>query len=558
MAQGDSVRSILNRLLLPLISIVLVLIPMVWSRQINGNYYNAKLFLVYAISGFCCYFLATLPNKIQWPDFKKNWLFFGIISFILAFNLIQPVFLGHWGFILYSFKMLALIALVLFFINADWDLFYKTTTFDLIFTCVITFIIFVTLNDVYDVRFIKGIDESWHILGTFGNINMLAEFFLLSLPLMYFWLNHPTKIPYWLKWILFVFWIFLIVFSRSRSAWMSLGLWTVFLVWQKIKIKEALAILLGIGLYFSMQLIPTTQSNVTEAKSNSFAERLSLYKATSEMILDNPLGVGSGAFASEIIPYRIKQAFPAPEYEFADQPHSEILKWFAQYGWLGGLLCLTALALILKDLWLLKNNMLLGAFVVMIPQMSFQFPFENPGTLLMLAFYLGIWLHLKKQWAPQPLKPKSRWALVLLGTVMIAQAGLFITAIFVESQLKTRLDLTSMMCDWYPINIRNCNSSTISYSEKGQSTEARQTLLYYKDFAYFSSDFQRVFAFAYQFSNDKRPLCEMIRIYNVIYPHQKNFNQQVMNVCTGIPAPIQYFNPSQFKQDYSRWLEKNL
>jgi O-antigen ligase len=555
---GKMISAVVRKGLIAAIIMILWLIPLAWSRQVNANYFTTKLFLFYAVSGLALAFMAIFQSKINFLKVSSTKALWVPILLLLGFNLAQPLAFANWGFILFAFKFFALLALILFFVNINIEKFIGSKLSTVMTLTITVTVIAVSLNQFYDFRIERGINESWHILGTFGNINMMAEFLLLSLPLVSLWVRDEKYLPRPLKILIFSLWIFLIVYARSRSGWLSLALWSGFILILSPSKNDIISLLVGVSLYFAANLIPSTQDNVAAAKSNSFAERLSLYKATAELVVDRPLGIGVGTFSNEIIPYRMKQDFPPPEFEFADQPHSEILKWFAQYGWVGGFLCLFLIGFIVRNLWLSKDVLLGGAFVAMVPQLLFQFPFENPATLLLLAFYFAIWIGRKKWTQEVHLRPMARLSMIVVGLIIIVNGFLFFSAVLVESQFKKDLQLSESMCALFPINIRNCNNTTLLYTEQKNLTAARQILKQNRPYAYFASDFQRMFTFLFQFDADKRAMCEMIHVYNTVYKNQRNFPQEIVKACQPVPVPFRYEAPEQFKTSYVEWLDKKL
>lgn len=540
-----------------IVCLLCIAIPLIWSKQINGNYYNAKMFVLFLTSGFALLSFSTsdLLKKIQ---FHKS-IYILILFFLyyqFAFNL-QNSFLS----ILFGLKPFALYVLSYFFFQLDTQFIKKyQQTFLALTGLLLTVFLSLHIYEVYEFRVLKDTIDQGRMLGTFGNINMVSEFFILSLPFLYWFLTQPTSsAKAQFKFLALTFWIFIILYSRSRSSWIGLVLFAIYIAYKHFNKKHLAYMSLGWALYLACMFIPSTQKDtVDDDKKNSFIERLSLYKATAQLIADRPFGTGLGTFTNEIIPYRLIQEHKPHEFQYADQPHSEILKWGSQYGWLGLIFCLGIFGYFIFSLIKLKDTLLISAFLVLLPQILFQFPFENPASILLIAMYLGFWLkrkmlaeHFQNSW-------KTRSIFVILGAIMVLNSFAYIYSIYVESQLNKDLEKTSLMCSVYPINHKNCNYKNVLLLEANQTSKFRQDLKDEFFYSYFTSDQQRILPLYFQKINDIKHLCENILIYKLMYPLQKNYSAQDLTFCQKFSIPIKFDNPQQFNTDYQAWLQKAL
>jgi hypothetical protein len=544
-----------------IVSLLCIAIPLIWSKQINGNYYNAKMFVLFLTSGFALLSFST-ADQLKKIQFHKS--IYVLILFFLyyqfAFNL-QNSYLS----ILFGLKPLALYVLSYFFFQFDTQ-FIKIhrQTFFILTGLLLTVFLSLHIYEIYEFRVLKDTIDQGRMLGTFGNINMVSEFFILSLPFLYWYLTQPRSSGKdqpndHFKFLALTFWVFIILYSRSRSSWIGLVLFAVFIAYKHFNKKHLAYMALGWALYLACMLIPTSQKDlVTETKAESFIERLSLYKATAQLIADRPFGTGLGTFTNEIIPYRLVQEHKPHEFQYADQPHSEILKWGAQYGWIGLVFCLGLFGYVVFSLYNLKNTLLISGFLVLLPQILFQFPFENPASILLIAMYLGFWL--KKIMPEQQFLNswKTRSAFIVLGLVMVLNSFAYIYSIYIESQFNKDLEKTSLMCSIYPINHKNCNYKNVLLLEANQTSKFRQDLKDEFFYSYFTSDQQRILPLYFQKINDIKHLCENILIYKLMYPLQKNYSPQDLSFCQKFSLPIKFDNPQQFNTDYQAWLQKAL
>lgn len=544
-------------------TILFALVPLVWSKQINGNYFNAKLFSVYFLSGLCLLLTSVILKKRPQLKLKKSLL--GCCLFLASYMILQPLFSENAFSILYIFKPLTFCVFAYYFYVTDIDTDERSTLFNLFnwaMTGIVLTLTAAQLYEIYQIRFIQDSLEQGRILGTFGNVNMLSEFFILALPLVYFWSNDKSTISAHLKTLTLALWIFIILYTRSRSTWIGLGLFAAYMVYnnlnKKILMRDLIVFSVSLIMYFICVLLPASGGEIVDhVKKNSFAERLSLYKASVELISDRPLGIGLGNFTNEIIPYRLKQDFKPYEYEFADQPHSEVLKWGLQYGVFGLLICIIFLFLIFLNLLKTKNIFLLSAFLVIIPQIAFQFPFENPASLLVIALYFGYWLKTQKG-SDTDLTFKVRSVFAVLSLILLVNSLLFISAIVVESQFKDDLEKSALLCKLYPINQRNCNHKNVLLLQNNQTAQFRSELKTEINYSYLTSDLQRILPMYFLKMNDEKRLCENALIYELMYPAQRHFESKDLTYCRKYPVPLKFENPMQFRADYRLWLEKSV
>ncbi len=540
-----------------LVCLLCISIPLIWSKQINGNYYNAKMFVLFLTSGFALLSFSTAEQLRKIQIHKSVYL---IILFFLYYQFAYNIDNSLLSF-LFGLKPLALYVLSYFFFQFDTSFIKKQSqAFFTMTGFLLTIFLVLHLYEVYDFRILKDTIDQGRMLGTFGNINMVSEFFILSLPFVYWYLTHATaSSKNQFKYLALTFWVFIILYSRSRSSWIGLFLFALYIAYKHFNKKHLAYMSLGWALYLACMLIPASQKDlVTETKKESFTERLSLYKATAQLIADRPFGTGLGTFTNEIIPYRLIQEHKPHEFQYADQPHSEILKWGAQYGWLGLALCFGLCGYIIFSIFRLKETLLILGFLVLLPQILFQFPFENPASILLISMYLGFWLKKTMSKDQFHLTWKIRTALLILGVLMILNSFAYIYSIYVESQFNKDLKKTSLMCTIYPISHKNCNYKNVLLLEANQTSQFRQEIKNELFFSYFTSDQQRILPLYFQKTNDVKHMCENILIYQLMYPLQKNYSPGDIQYCQRFSIPIRFDNPKQFNLDYQKWLQKAL
>ncbi len=525
------------------------LVPLVWSKYLNANYVSAKFFLVYFISALS---LLVSSRKLILPKLPKTLMY----SFILlgALHAISPAVSQSWLHFYYIFKFLSFIFLAYFFYTIPIDLDFFLKKYDFIIVIVATFILVFAFNDFYIYRFEKLDTQSGFLLGSFGNVNMLAEFLILSLPLIHFWLRIKTSIHKAFKAIIFLGWIFFICYCRSRSAWLGLGMWTLWaLSHKKFGMREALLLLLGITLYHISFLAPSIEAIATLAKQDSFSQRLHLYQSTLRLIKDYPIGVGVGQFITEIIPYLVDSEFRPMEYVFFDQPHSEILKWAVQFGWIGFFLPTIILVSLFIQALKVKNFFLTSSFLVLLPQIGFQFPFENPASLVYLAFLFAFCLQgfgVAKEFL---LPLKKRMIFFIFSFVGVAHSLAYVSSIFFETSHNNNIDLVLYSCDVYPINVNACFNRNHFLMVNNNYVQTRLSISQSLRQFPFHAGLLRLFPIYLKNSFNDKSSCEGVLMYNSIFMDQKFFSKEVIESCNPFKIPVTFKDPKQFRSDYLAW-----
>jgi O-antigen ligase len=552
-----SLKSILNTFVLFLV----FLIPLIWSKYLNANYVSAKFFIFYFVSAFSL-FLST--QKLIIPKMPK------LIGFCLIFigflHLSSPLISQKWIDIFYMFKFLGFAFLFYYFYQLKIDLESFFRKYSWVFLLTTALIVVFAFIDFYHLRIEKDDIKSGFLLGSFGNVNMVAEFLIISLPLLHYWLRSKDSIHYSLKYIVLIGWLFFVFYCRSRSAWIGLGLWVAWALFNKnLNKKELLALVISFGLYQTAVLTPTAVSYSSDVKQNSFAERLHLYKATFELIKDNPLGIGVGQFITEIVPYLINSEFRPMEYVYFDQPHSEILKWAAQFGWMGIILTIVLIGYFLANLVivLIKPNeqkispalrfFLGGSLLTLLPQIFFQFPFENPATLMYVSFVFAVWVSTFAILREYKLNFKKQIVFFALAFIGVLHSVAYVTSILMETSHNNNLDLIEYSCDIYPINVNACFNKNHFLMATNNYVQARLNFSQDLENFPFHAGLLRLLPIYLKNKSTEQKTCESILMYNYMYVDQKFFAQPIVKSCAVFATPVIKQTPKQFRKDYVTW-----
>lgn len=528
------------------------LIPLIWWTRLNANYYSTKTTLFYFTSAFA---LLGLSFNFVMPKLPKALLV--STGFVVLYQLVFHTYRLDYADFLYLFKFLGFTALCLYFYNLrlQLDEIFEKTTY-LIFAAIL-FILTVSLKEFYVFR-IQNVSLDFGLVSTFGNINMFAEFLVLSLPFVFFWARHPDRIPSWVKTSMFAIWVFFILYCRSRSAWIGFGLWLLLFVKYKVTKKELFAIAFAFICYLIAAYAPA-KGNITEAiKNNNTVARWALATSTLELIKDHPWGIKPGAFMGEITPYQLGSNVKPSEFSYFDQPHSELLKWPAQFGWAFGamslLLLLTVAVIIAKWFFTSQNFFLVGSFAVLIPQISFQFPYENPASLVYLSlvtalFYLSFPKSTEYKW-----HQGFRVFTIGLAIIGIGNSAAFVNSVYQESTYPRKAQIIEA-CDYYPINVKACHGKLGYFIDNKKFSDF---LTHFKTQFIrepFFVDYLRLLPTYYSVKPDNKKTCQSLFLYKTIFPNTKIFEQKYFDNCKGFPDIFYFENPQQFKTQYLNWLD---
>ena len=540
------------------LAILFFLLPLVWSKYLNANYLSTKTFLLYLGSALA---LLALPDKLNLRQIPKT-----------LYVLLAAVFVYYIGFVLWDFtyfnflflfKMLSFVILTLYFysLNLKSETLFKNLGFPFFLMWLV--IIGFTGYEVFTLRVLQLNVKTDVILSTFGNINMFSEFAVLSLPLLLAWSRFSDRIPLGVKLVCFSLVMFLVLYGRSRSALLGLVLWAVFKTYQGFKKGEWVAVAAAVFLFSLSHFTAPDTTSISKFVPTAFSERASLYHASLEMLKDRPMGSRPGQFVNDIVPYLLDKPTGPNEFAYFDQPHSEFLKWGIQFGWPMLVLALLLTLLIFSELVKryraapsLSGSLPLETFLILLPEMAFQFPFENPATILLLSFVFGLYLSsyargrsLRLRW----LKP-FLGALAFLG---IANAFLFLNSIALESLFPKSPDLMDVTCASYPLNFRTC------YWKNKDLLEARNIEAFrnsfkadYLQYPFFCDNLRLLPEYFNQQKNEKKT-CEALLLYGFIYRNQKNFTPATMDLCRNYSLPVPFHSPAQFDADFRKWFQSN-
>ena len=137
-----------------LIFTLITFIPFAYTKQINGNYFNAKMFLVYILGSFCLTQVVLLSDSLRKIKFSKP--LWTALLFLLIYQIFGQVF-NHPLTVLYSFKAISLCAMTYYFYNLKFSPTENLQKqFSMWLTLIITGLLGMPLYEVYGSRLVQN------------------------------------------------------------------------------------------------------------------------------------------------------------------------------------------------------------------------------------------------------------------------------------------------------------------------------------------------------------------------------------------------------------------
>lgn len=545
------------------IALILFLLPIVWSRQVNANYLSAKTFFMYFGASIALFALPEQLSMKAWPK-----VFSGLLAALFVYH-VSYYFWGEgfqWSNLFLLFKMLAFVSLAVYFYSLDLrvsNLFAKASY---PFLAMWVFILYVTFEQVIRLRFVDINPRTDAILSTFGNVNMFSEFAVLCMPFLLVWTRYKDRIPELIKLFVLFAVTFLLIYCRSRSVWIGLVIWIGFLFFNGLKKSEMIAFAAALVLFIVAHLTTPGVDTINKFAPQYFSERASLYEGSFQLLLDRPFGIAPGQFMNEIVPYLIDKQAPSNEFAYFDQPHSEFFKWGIQFGWAFLALSVAFLIALMYELYRkyrtdespnkIESEFFIGSFLLLAPQLAFQFPFENPASILMMALTFGVFMSSYHEKMRVSLKYASVF-IGLLATAGIVNAFFFAGSIFTESHFSNSADLMNIVCRYYPVNFRACyfkdrdllDMKNIEGFKNEFKTDFKNNPLF--------CDNLRLLPEYMNYSKDMKKTCEALLLYKMIYRAPTHFLPASYEACVNVQPPFKFESGEQFGREFRNWFERN-
>lgn len=400
-------------------------------------------------------------------------------------------------------------------------------------------------------------DNHTEISSTFGNINMLLEYLVLVLPLVFYFVRSNSGVKRNLFLLVATLLLVCIFIGGSRSALLAVILFLAFCGLRRKFGFEVICFCLAGALFF---IVKQTKPSTSEynALTKTTSTRTELYRGGLQMLKSNPLGVGAEGFDFNYTPYQMNTTSKPTELEHFETPHNEFLKWGIESGWLFLLVQMFFWFFVFVSAWKkdFKNEesfLLKALLFVSLPQMLFQFPFELGASTFFLAFVIGFYF------ASESLKPlagsaKLRVAFVIIAVGMFVNLVSYATSTYLDSNFQNDESKLQTACEVYPYNWHACVSLG---RMKALSTQPLTSLPILKDELArrsFNWVALKLIAVAYFQVNQKPTACAIGLVYAQIMNNEGEGPKTVAAQCPGQLSPLNYINPVQFETDYKKWL----
>lgn len=373
---------------------------------------------------------------------------------IRKFSLLKPILLFYftlWLSWLFSINQLASLEdmlrysmyLILPYLIVNWCTSIKERQLMSIFLAALTIIICL-------ISWWFQLTNQQGVSGTFYRTNDLASYLLLLMPLAF----HLTMISTELKLKLFygiasTIALISLIATNSRSAWISLTLPLILLMWfhrQQLRQRsfQIVILLMGsgvlLGLLLNFQSLWNRLQSITHlATENSILWRMSLLRGTWSMFLDHPV-VGSGLHTFPMV---------YPQYQetagyFSISPHNYYLQLLAETGVLGLFAFIVLMAFIFKELFhqaRLGNAISLGIIASLagsLCHIAFEISWGVSAVPILFFFLVGLGLTTNLQ------VEEHRQPLLWLEQGLLFFLALFISVLptmnYFSAQAATRAD----------------------------------------------------------------------------------------------------------------------
>lgn len=426
-------------------------------------------------------------------------------------------------------------------------------------------VLFESFFEIYRCRAILHNFSNECFPASFGNINMLGEYLVLTLPiLIYFWGAVRNSYSSFILGALSSSVIFLIWYSHSRSTWIGAGAFMfVSILFRLYRAKMLIALFVFlVSAIASLKFIPLA-TDVGAHKQLSFNSRSSLVRGAIEYLRNSPFGVGPGNFEFGYVPFeRYTETMADPDRVYLD-PHNELLRFGIESGWAFLLLLLVLLLNIVIDICRIKapNNikaLLIGLMLVSIPQILFQFPFQNGFSAFWFCLVLGFFFSFVEL-SEVRARPIFRKVFLPFGFILTAYVGgSFLIANHLEFFYGDSLSISRIACSIDPANWRACSGKIRNELDAGNLIAAEQAAaaeLSKRPFNFVALKYLMIIKLD---QNSKNIACEVGHVYHQMFNEKSGLKHYLELECQGHTSPLVDDSASNYKRSYEAWLKKTL
>jgi hypothetical protein len=399
----------------------------------------------------------------------------------------------------------------------------------------------------------------------FGNVNMLAEYLIIVLPfLVCDFLNQEQRQAKLIGLLLSASVVAVLITLQSRSTLIGLVLYAIYLLLRNKRL-EVFKITLGAA-FILLLLNYTLPSGVFassfEEKSASSSSRKSLYLASLQIVKDNPFGVGHENFEFMSVLYRSYQAVPANENMIDRTPHSEIIRWAVQYGIVNLLLMFVVLAFLLRETWRPARKQQIGSFIlqgiaiVLLPQILFQFAFENAFPFVFSSIIISL-LFLKS--AKISAVKQLGSAFLILGVFAIIAGSVQTYGRYSELEKNRTVENSHWTCALGGINWRACTNEVYLNLMNGDLAKVIEGLKKETEIRPLNFIMLRHSILALMQRGELEIACKGAYFYNQLFHNNTRFHNDLELQCNSHWLRLNRPNsPAQFSSELRIWWQKAI
>lgn len=323
----------------------------------------------------------------------------------------------------------------------------------------------------------------------FYNINLLGQFLTLSFVVLAYYFNYFERRVQVLIMTMLSLAVTVILLSYNRSAWVSLVFVVIVcLFFSNILSKRKLLTILSLSgvLFFLLSSMKTTffQNPISFLNPTSFIlnasgkvgfsqSRLSMWRETVKMAVDNPLGVSTSFFEFGFLPY--KSAIDSVDLilELDRSPHNEFLRILVEEGFLFFIMMTSVILSLLiyayKTVYVKKHiNLITIITLALVPELIFQFPLDNFFPCLIIGLAVAPVVNGKT--FSLPMSVKTKFFLIILyvftSAIVIIRYTTFLPGL-----------VSPHYCRLFPDNWRQCGNYFKQHYSDNQYHKARQTIV---------------------------------------------------------------------------------
>ncbi len=279
-----------------------------------------------------------------------------------------------------------------------------------------------------------------------------------------------------------------------------------------------------------------TKGALESAKTGSTQYRIELYSKSLEMLLANPAGTGLGSYEFGFIPYKSHGDLPTTEGIVDKTPHSELLRWGIENGWLYIIILVIFCWCLLSNLWRLPIEKALrlsivGSFLIALPQILFQFPFENAFPFFHFSGLLALTCS-----GSRTVKVPANRSYLLFGVAcfsVVIGFGFFLSK-YNEFNFQNRIDKLGLACSLYPANWHACTREIELEIDAQQYDAAKENLkkeLHRRPFNFLALKNSIIL----QMKTQQKTPCLELRAYDWLFDENSSVHSLTESNCENSP-----------------------